>query len=48
MTLTPFLHLEYDLAEYAAFGDRFDTEAVHALALRTHTPEAWKQLNASA
>ena len=26
---------------YAALGDRFDTEAVHALALKTYTPEQW-------
>ena len=29
---------------YAALGDRFDTEAVHALSLKTYTPEQWKAL----
>jgi acid stress-induced BolA-like protein IbaG/YrbA len=29
---------------YAALGDRFDTEAVHALALKTYTPEQWQTL----
>ncbi|NKC16162.1 MAG: BolA/IbaG family iron-sulfur metabolism protein [Gammaproteobacteria bacterium] len=27
---------------YGALGDSFDTEAVHALSLRTFTPEQWK------
>lgn len=27
---------------YAALGDSFDTEAVHALSLRTFTPEQWQ------
>jgi len=26
---------------YAALGDSFDTEVVHALALKTYTPEKW-------
>lgn len=26
---------------YAALGDSFDTEAVHALAIKTYTPEQW-------
>lgn len=29
---------------YAALGDRFDTEAVHALSLKTYTPEQWQAL----
>lgn len=29
---------------YAALGDRFDTEAVHALTLKTYTPEQWQGL----
>lgn len=29
---------------YAALGDRFDTEAVHALSLKTYTPEQWAAL----
>lgn len=29
---------------YAALGDRFDTEAVHALSLKTFTPEQWQAL----
>lgn len=29
---------------YAALGDRFDTEAVHALSLKTYTPEQWQTL----
>jgi acid stress-induced BolA-like protein IbaG/YrbA len=29
---------------YAALGDRFDTEAVHALTLKTYTPEQWQVL----
>ncbi|GMQ76422.1 MAG: BolA/IbaG family iron-sulfur metabolism protein [Gammaproteobacteria bacterium] len=31
---------------YAAFGRRFDTEAVHALSLKTYTPEQWQALQA--
>ena len=27
---------------YAALGDSFATEAVHALSLRTFTPEQWR------
>jgi acid stress-induced BolA-like protein IbaG/YrbA len=27
---------------YAALGDSFDTEALHALSLRTYTPEQWR------
>jgi acid stress-induced BolA-like protein IbaG/YrbA len=29
---------------YAALGNRFDTEAVHALSLKTYTPEQWQAL----
>ena len=29
---------------YAALGSRFDTEAVHALSLKTYTPEQWQVL----
>ena len=29
---------------YSALGDRFDTEAVHALSLKTYTPEQWQAL----
>jgi acid stress-induced BolA-like protein IbaG/YrbA len=29
---------------YAALGHRFDTEAVHALSLKTYTPEQWQAL----
>ena len=29
---------------YAALGDRFDTEAVHALSLKTYTPRQWDAL----
>lgn len=29
---------------YAALGDRFDTEAVHALSLKTYTPVQWQAL----
>tara|TARA_B100000676_G_scaffold5324_2_gene4912 strand:+ start:2002 stop:2244 length:243 start_codon:yes stop_codon:yes gene_type:complete len=27
---------------YAALGDSFDTEALHALSLKTYTPEQWQ------
>ena len=29
---------------FADYGDRFDTEAVHALSLKTYTPEQWQAL----
>ena len=32
---------------YAALGDRFDTEAVHALSIRTYTPRQWEELQGS-
>ena len=28
---------------YAALGDRFDTEAVHALSIKTYTPRQWEE-----
>ena len=30
---------------YAALGDSFDTEVVHALALKTYTPAQWEKLD---
>lgn len=33
---------------YATLGDRFDTEAVHALSIKTYTPEQWSALGDSA
>jgi acid stress-induced BolA-like protein IbaG/YrbA len=30
---------------YSALGDRFDTEAVHALSLKTYTPAEWRALS---
>ena len=32
---------------YAALGDRFTTEEVHALGLRTFTPEQWRARSGS-
>ena len=32
-------------AVYATLGDRFDTEAVHALSINTYTPEQWAKLS---
>ena len=29
---------------YAALGNRFDTEAVHALSIKTYTPRQWEAL----
>jgi acid stress-induced BolA-like protein IbaG/YrbA len=29
---------------YAALGSRFDTDAVHALSLKTYTPDQWQAL----
>lgn len=29
---------------YAALGDRMQTEEIHALALKTYTPDAWQRL----
>lgn len=31
---------------YATLGDRFDTDALHALALKTYTPAQWRDLGA--
>lgn len=31
---------------YAILGDRFQTDAVHALSLKTYTPGAWEKLQA--
>lgn len=28
---------------YAALGDRFETEAVHALSVKTYTTEEWRK-----
>ena len=33
-------------AVYATLGDRFDTEAVHALSINTYTPAQWARLQA--
>ena len=30
---------------YAALGDSFQTDALHALSLKTYTPEQWKRVN---
>ncbi len=32
------------LMVYAALGRRFDTDAVHALSLKTYTPDQWQAL----
>ena len=29
---------------YATLGDRFDTDALHALSLKTYTPAQWREL----
>ncbi len=29
---------------YATLGDRFDTDTLHALALKTYTPEQWREV----
>ncbi len=29
---------------YAALGGRLESEDIHALSLKTHTPDAWQQL----
>ena len=36
--------LQQHRAVYATLGDRFDTEAVHALSMNTYTPEQWARL----
>ena len=30
---------------YGTLGDRFDSDVLHALALKTYTPEQWEQLS---
>jgi acid stress-induced BolA-like protein IbaG/YrbA len=29
---------------YATLGDRFDTDALHALSLKTYTPAQWREI----
>jgi len=29
---------------YATLGDRFDTDTLHALSLKTYTPQQWHEL----
>ena len=29
---------------YATLGERFDTEMVHALSIRTYTPQEWERV----
>ncbi len=29
---------------YSTLGDRFDTDALHALSLKTYTPAQWREL----
>ena len=31
---------------YGTLGDRFDSDALHALSIKTYTPEQWDQLSA--
>ena len=31
---------------YAALGDRVQNEQIHALALKTHTPDSWRRSQA--
>lgn len=38
--------LEQHRMVYATLGDRFDTDAVHALSIKTYTREDWKRLKA--
>jgi len=30
---------------YGTLGDRFDSDALHALSIKTYTPEQWEQLS---
>lgn len=30
---------------YATLGNRFDTDTLHALSLKTYTPQQWRDLN---
>ena len=36
--------LEQHRMVYAVLGDRFDTDAVHALSIKTYTREEWDRL----
>lgn len=36
--------LEQHRQVYAALGDSFRTDALHALSLKTHTPQEWEAL----
>lgn len=36
--------LEQHRLVYSVLGDRFDTDALHALSLKTYTPEQWRAL----
>ncbi len=36
--------LEQHRMVYAALGDRFDTDAVHALSIKTYTRKDWENL----
>ncbi len=38
--------LEQHRMVYAALGDRFDTDAVHALSIKTYTRDEWERLKA--
>ncbi len=38
--------LEQHRLVYAALGDRFDTDAVHALSIKTYTRKDWENLKA--
>lgn len=38
--------LEQHRMVYAALGDRFDTDAVHALSIKTYTRKDWEHLKA--
>lgn len=37
--------LQQHRAVYATLGNRFDTDAVHALSINTYTPEQWAKLS---
>lgn len=38
--------LEQHRMVYAALGDRFDTDSVHALSIKTYTPAEWERFKA--
>lgn len=38
--------LEQHRLVYSVLGDRFDTDALHALSLKTYTPEQWEATRA--